>query len=105
MITTRRIVESASTYIQHRVQVPHVGLVVDNTSLYFDPGVGFEGGLLDANDHLRGNANTSEQTHSGCRSLQTEDLLPIPNACHVDCPADLVRVIGLRRCSGDWISA
>jgi hypothetical protein len=54
----------------------------------------FEWYWLCADDHLSGGPKMLQQASRGRGSLQTADLLPVPNACHVNCRANRFDSIG-----------
>ena len=90
-------------YLQHAVQRQpgvrsdgriHADLVHD-AALDFHPGVRSKRHVLRSDHHLRGNAAIFQEAGRYRGSLQTEHLLPIPDAGRINRRADLVDHRGL----------
>ena len=65
--------------------------------------MGLEWHLLRADDHLCRYSKFLKKACGRSGSLQAEDLLPIPNASHVDGIADAFNGFGTRRLFSQWI--
>jgi len=81
--------------VEHSVHFRRVRFVVHYATIDFDPGVSLKRQLLRTDDHLSWYAVPLQKACSGCGSLQTACLFPIPDAGHVYCGADLLD--GIRR--------
>src|SRR6266436_9824390 len=94
-----------SAPIENSVHFRRIWFVVDYAAIDLDPGVGFEGYLPRADDHLSGDAVLLQKARCGRRPLQTESLFPIPDRRHVHCRTDRLERIRRCRLPTDWIVA
>src|SRR5260370_10946259 len=88
---------TCSASIENSVHLRRIRFVVNDVTVYFDPGMGLEGHLLRPDDHLRRHTVLFQQTCSSRGSLQAQRFFPIPDAGHVHGRADTFHDVG------DWL--
>jgi hypothetical protein len=76
-------IDCLSTPLQLSVELRHVGLVIDNDTLYFYPGVSF--GCEDPrSDHEFGGESKSAQKHrQGNGTLEAQNSLEVKDTCDI----------------------
>src|SRR5262252_8257040 len=74
----------SSAAVQHGVDLPCIGLVVHDAPFDFDPGVRPERHVLGADDQFRRHTEPSQQADGRRRTLQAQNLFPVPDRGEVD---------------------